>query len=169
MSITSANRLELLQIADAVAREKMIDPDLVLQAMEESYAKAAKSKYGPELDIRAKIDRKSGELEMTRVREVVAEVENHFTEMTVRDAEAHLDNPEVGDWVIDELPPMDFGRIAAQSAKQVILQKVREAERERQYDEFKDREGTIIKRFGQTCRIWQRYRGRGPRRGRAAP
>ena len=122
----------------------MIDPDLVLQAMEESYAKAAKSKYGPELDIRAKIDRKSGELEMTRVREVVAEVENHFTEMTVHEAGAHLDNPEVGDWVIDELPPMDFGRIAAQSAKQIILQKVREAERERQYDEFKDREGTII-------------------------
>ncbi len=144
MSITSANRLELLQIADAVAREKMIDPDLVLQAMEESYAKAAKSKYGPELDIRAKIDRKSGELEMTRVREVVAEVENHFTEITPHDAAAHLDNPEVGDWIIDQLPPMDFGRIAAQSAKQVILQKVREAERERQYDEFKDREGTII-------------------------
>jgi N utilization substance protein A len=144
MSITSANRLELLQIADAVAREKMIDPDLVLQAMEESYAKAAKSKYGSELDIRAKIDRKSGELEMTRVREVVAEVENHFIEMTVEEAGAHLDNAEVGDWVIDELPPMDFGRIAAQSAKQVILQKVREAERERQYDEFKDREGTII-------------------------
>ena len=144
MSITSANRLELIQIADAVAREKMIDPDLVLQAMEESYAKAAKSKYGPELDIRAKIDRKSGELEMTRVREVVSNVENHFTEMTVHEASAHLDNPEVGDWVIDELPPMDFGRIAAQSAKQVILQKVREAERERQYDEFKDREGTII-------------------------
>ena len=144
MAITSANQLELLQTAEAVAREKMIDPDLVLQAMEESYAKAAKSKYGPELDIRAKIDRKSGELEMTRVREVVAEVENHFTEMTVHEAGAHLDNPEVGDWVIDELPPMDFGRIAAQSAKQIILQKVREAERERQYDEFKDREGTII-------------------------
>ena len=144
MSITSANRLELLQIADAVAREKMIDPDLVLQAMEESYAKAAKSKYGPELDIRAKIDRKTGELEMTRVREVVAEVENHFIEMTVEEAGAHLDNAEVGDWVIDNLPPMDFGRIAAQSAKQVILQKVREAERERQYEEFKDREGTII-------------------------
>ncbi|MCO4823274.1 MAG: transcription termination/antitermination protein NusA [Amylibacter sp.] len=144
MSITSANRLELLQIADAVAREKMIDPDLVLQAMEESYAKAAKSKYGSELDIRAKIDRKSGELEMTRVREVVAKVENHFIEMTVEEAGAHLDNAEVGDWVIDQLPPMDFGRIAAQSAKQVILQKVREAERERQYEEFKDREGTII-------------------------
>jgi len=144
MSITSANRLELLQIAEAVAREKMIDPDLVIQAMEESMAKAAKSKYGAELDIRAFIDRKTGELEMTRVREVVEEVENHFTEMTTEDATAHKENPEVGDLIIDQLPPMDFGRIAAQSAKQVILQKVREAERERQYEEFKDREGTII-------------------------
>ncbi|MBV1862884.1 MAG: transcription termination factor NusA [Rhodobacteraceae bacterium] len=144
MSITSANRLELLQIAEAVAREKMIDPDLVIQAMEESMAKAAKSKYGAELDIRAFIDRKTGELEMTRVREVVEEVENHFIEMTTEDATAHKENPEVGDLIIDQLPPMDFGRIAAQSAKQVILQKVREAERERQYEEFKDREGTII-------------------------
>jgi N utilization substance protein A len=144
MSITSANRLELLQIADAVAREKLIDPDLVIQAMEESMAKAAKSRYGAELDIRAFIDRKSGELQMTRVREVVEEVENHFIEMNLRDAAAHLDDPKVGDLVIDELPPMDFGRIAAQSAKQVILQKVREAERDRQYLEFKDRQGTII-------------------------
>ncbi len=144
MSITSANRLELLQIAEAVAREKMIDPDLVIQAMEESMAKAAKSKYGAELDIRAYIDRKTGDLEMTRVREVVEEVENHFVEMTVEEAKAHKDNPEVGDLIIDKLPPMDFGRIAAQSAKQVILQKVREAERERQYEEFKDREGSII-------------------------
>jgi len=144
MSITSANRLELLQIAEAVAREKMIEPDLVIQAMEESMAKAAKSKYGAELDIRAFIDRKTGELEMTRVREVVEEVENHFVEMTAQDAEAHLENPQIGDQIIDKLPPMDFGRIAAQSAKQVILQKVREAERERQYEEFKDREGTII-------------------------
>jgi len=144
MAITSANRLELLQIADSVAREKMIDPDLVLQAMEESYSKAAKSKYGPELDIRAHIDRKSGELQMTRVREVVEEVENGATQMTVEEARAHLENPEVGAFIIDELPPMDFGRIAAQSAKQVILQKVREAERERQYEEFKDRQGEII-------------------------
>lgn len=144
MSITSANRLELLQIADAVAREKLIDPDLVIQAMEESMAKAAKSRYGAELDIRASIDRKSGELTMTRVREVVEEVENHFTELTPGDAVAYKDNPEVGDLIIDELPPMDFGRIAAQSAKQVILQKVREAERERQYEEFKDRQGEII-------------------------
>ena len=146
MAITSANRLELLQIADSVAREKMIDPDLVLQAMEESYAKAAKSKYGAELDIRAFIDRKSGELEMTRVRVVVegSEAENMYTEMTVEEAKAHKDNPSVGDLIIDKLPPMDFGRIGAQSAKQVILQKVREAERDRQYEEFKDRAGTII-------------------------
>ncbi len=144
MSITSANRLELLQIADAVAREKLIDPDLVIQAMEESMAKAAKSRYGAELDIRAHIDRKSGELTMTRVRTVVDEVEDFSTEMTVAEAKAYLDDPKVGDQIIDQLPPMDFGRIAAQSAKQVILQKVREAERERQYEEFKDRQGEII-------------------------
>ncbi len=144
MAITSANRLELLQIADAVAREKLIDPDLVIQAMEESMAKAAKSRYGAELDIRAHIDRKSGELTMTRVREVVGEVENLSTEMTVEEAKAHIENPEVGSLIIDLLPPMDFGRIAAQSAKQVILQKVREAERDRQYEEFKDRQGEII-------------------------
>ena len=144
MSITSANRLELLQIADAVAREKLIDPGLVIEAMEESMAKAAKSRYGAELEIHAHIDRKSGELTMTRIRHVVDEVENHFVELTVHDAKAHLDDPKVGDEIIDLLPPMDFGRIAAQSAKQVILQKVREAERARQYEEFKDRVGTII-------------------------
>ncbi|MEM0976224.1 MAG: transcription termination factor NusA [Pseudomonadota bacterium] len=144
MAITSANRLELLQIADAVAREKLIDPELVIIAMEESYAKAAKTKYGQDLDIRAHIDRKSGELTMTRVREVVEEVEDFSTQMTPHEARAHLDDPKVGDLIIDELPPMDMGRIAAQSAKQVILQKVREAEREKQYNEFKDRQGTII-------------------------
>ena len=144
MAITSANRLELLQIADSVAREKLIDPELVIIAMEESYAKAAKTKYGQDLDIRAHIDRKTGELTMTRVREVVEEVEDFSTQMTPHDARAHLDDPKVGDLIIDELPPMDMGRIAAQSAKQVILQKVREAEREKQYNEFKDRQGTII-------------------------
>jgi N utilization substance protein A len=144
MAITSANRLELLQIADAVAREKLIDPDLVIEAMEESMAKAAKSRYGAELDIRAHIDRKSGELTMTRIRHVVDEVENHFTEMTPADARAFLDDPKDGDQIVDQLPPMDFGRIAAQSAKQVILKKVREAARARQYEEFKDRVGEII-------------------------
>ena len=144
MSITSANRLELLQIADSVAREKMIEPELVIEAMEESMARGAKSRYGSELDIRAHIDRKTGDLTMTRVRTVVDEVENHFQEMTVEDARAYKDDPQVGDEIIDELPPLEMGRIAAQSAKQVILQKVRDAERERQYDEFKDRVGTII-------------------------
>jgi len=144
MSVTSANRLELLQIADAVAREKLIDPVLVIEAMEESLAKAARSRYGAEYDIRAKIDQKTGELLMTRVRTVVDEVENSFTELLPEDAEAFLDDPKAGDEIIDELPPMDFGRIAAQSAKQVIMQKVREAERERQFEEFKDRVGEII-------------------------
>jgi len=144
MSVTSANRLELLQIADAVAREKMIDPDLVIEAMEDSLGKAAKSRYGAELDIRTHIDRKSGELTMTRHRQVVEEVENHFTEIALEDARAIRPDVNIGDEIVDPLPPMDFGRIAAQSAKQVIMQKVREAERLRQYEEFKDRVGTII-------------------------
>ena len=143
MAITSANRLELLQIAESVAREKLIDPDLVIEAMEESMARAAKSRYGAELDIRAYIDRKTGDLTMQRVRTVVEEVENSFQELTVEDAAVYKDDAVLGDQLIDELPQMDFGRIAAQSAKQVILQKVREAERERQYEEFKDRIGTI--------------------------
>jgi len=144
MAITSANQLELLQTAEAVAREKMIDPGLVVEAMEESLARAAKSRYGSELDIRVSIDRKTGKATFTRVRTVVEEVENHFTEMTVRDARAYKEDAEVGDEIIDEVPPVDMGRIAAQSAKQVILQKVREAERDRQFEEFKDRKGTII-------------------------
>ncbi|MCB1351638.1 MAG: transcription termination/antitermination protein NusA [Rhodobacteraceae bacterium] len=144
MSVTSANRLELLQIAEAVAREKMIDPSLVIEAMEDSLGKAARSRYGAEYDIRAKIDRKSGDLEMTRYRHVVEEVENHFTELTLEDAREIKPDAQLGDYLTDPLPPMDFGRIAAQSAKQVIMQKVREAERLRQYEEFKDRQGEII-------------------------
>ncbi len=144
MSVTSANRLELLQIADAVAREKMIEPELVIEAMEDSLGKAARSRYGAEYDIRAKIDRKTGDLAMTRYRHVVEEVENHFTELTLEDARAIKPDAEMGEYLTDSLPPMDFGRIAAQSAKQVIMQKVREAERERQYEEFKDRVGEII-------------------------
>ncbi len=144
MSVTSANRLELLQIADAVAREKMIDAGLVIEAMEDSLGKAARSRYGAELDIRAKIDPKSGELHMTRYRHVVEEVENHFTELLLEDACALKPDAQIGDYITDALPPMDFGRIAAQSAKQVIMQKVREAERQRQFEEFKDRVGTII-------------------------
>lgn len=146
MAITSANQLELLQTAEAVAREKMIDPDLVIQAMEDSLARAAKSRYGSEMDIRVHIDRKTGRATFTRVRTVMAdeEVENYQAQLTVAQAKQYKPNPEIGDEIIDEVPPVDLGRIAAQSAKQVILQRVREAERDRQFDEFKDRKGTII-------------------------
>jgi N utilization substance protein A len=146
MAITSANQLELLQTAEAVAREKMIDPALVIEAMEESLARAAKSRYGAEMDIRVSIDRKTGRATFTRVRTVVAdeELENYQAEFTVEQAKQYMENPEVGDVYSEEVPPVEMGRIAAQSAKQVILQKVREAERDRQYEEFKDRAGTII-------------------------
>ena len=146
MAITSANQLELLQTAEAVAREKMIDPALVIEAMEESLARAAKSRYGAEMDIRVAIDRKTGRASFTRVRTVVEdeELENYQAELTVEQAKQYLDDPKVGDTIVDEVPPVEMGRIAAQSAKQVILQKVREAERDRQYEEFKDRAGTII-------------------------
>ncbi|WP_170530121.1 transcription termination factor NusA [Ruegeria arenilitoris] len=146
MAITSANQLELLQTAEAVAREKMIDPGLVVEAMEESLARAAKSRYGAEMDIRVSIDRKTGKATFTRVRTVVAddELENYQAEMTVEQAKQYMESPEIGDVFVEEVPPVEMGRIAAQSAKQVILQKVREAERDRQYEDFKDRVGTII-------------------------
>jgi N utilization substance protein A len=139
----SANRLELLQIADAVAREKSIDRKIVIAAMEDAIQKAAKSRYGSENDIRCEIDPKTGETKLTRVLQVVDNVENESTQVTV--AEATRRNPEakVGDLIAESLPPLDFGRVAAQNAKQVIVQKVREAERERQHGEFKDRVGEI--------------------------
>ncbi|MDE0697882.1 MAG: transcription termination factor NusA [Boseongicola sp.] len=148
MAITSANQLELLQTAEAVAREKMIDPALVVEAMEESLARAAKSRYGTEMDIRVSIDRKTGKATFTRVRTVVdpetEEIENYQAQLTPEQARQYLDDPKPGDMIVDEVPPVDMNRIAAQSAKQVILQKVREAERDRQFEEFKDRAGTII-------------------------
>jgi N utilization substance protein A len=146
MAITSANQLELLQTAEAVAREKMIDPGLVVEAMEESLARAAKSRYGAEMDIRVSIDRKTGKATFTRVRTVVEDdlLENYQAEFTVEQAKQYMENPEVGAMFVEEVPPVEMGRIAAQSAKQVILQKVREAERDRQYEDFKDRAGTII-------------------------
>ncbi len=146
MAYTSANQLELLQTAEAVAREKNIEPGLVVEAMEESLARAAKSRYGAEMDIRVAIDRKTGKATFTRVRTVVEEeeLENYQAEFTVEQAKEYMENPEVGQQFIEEVPPVELGRIAAQSAKQVILQKVREAERDKQYEEFKDRAGTII-------------------------
>nr|WP_231727042.1 transcription termination factor NusA [Kordiimonas lipolytica] len=140
----SANRLELLQIADLVAREKAIDKDIVLEAMEEAIQKAARSRYGAENEIRAQIDKNTGDIRLFRVLEVVEEVENPAVEISLEDAKEDKPDAEIGDYLASSLPPMDFGRIAAQTAKQVIVQKVRDAERQRQYDEFKDRVGETI-------------------------
>jgi len=141
---TALPRLELLQVADAVAREKSIDRDEVLEAMEQAIQKAARSKYGHELDIRAEINRQTGEISLARYREVVEEVENESTQLTAEEAAAIAADKAVGDFIIDPLPPVEFGRIAAQTAKQVIVQKVRDAERERQYIEYKDRVSEIV-------------------------
>ncbi|MEN3952158.1 transcription termination factor NusA [Iodidimonas sp. SYSU 1G8] len=142
----SANRLELLQVADAVARDKVIDRELVLEAMEEAFQKAARSRYGAEHDLRAHIDRLTGEIKLRRVITVAEEIENEAAQMSLKDAQRRYPGHEleIGSEISEELPPMDFGRIAAQTAKQVITQKVREAERARQYNEYKDRQGDII-------------------------
>src|SRR5258705_2421248 len=139
----SANRLELLQIADAVAREKSIDRTLVLSAMEDAIQKAAKSRYGSENEIRAEIDSRTGEIKLSRLLEVVERVTLDATEIALKDAKKRNPEAEVGDFIAEPLPPLDFGRVAAQNAKQVIVQKVREAERERQFNEYKDRVGEI--------------------------
>ncbi|MBI4724789.1 MAG: transcription termination/antitermination protein NusA, partial [Rhodomicrobium sp.] len=140
----SANRLELLQIADAVAREKSIDRTLVLTAMEDAIQKAAKSRYGSENEIRAEIDPRTGEIKLSRLLEVVEQVTLDATEISLKDAKKRSPEAEVGDFIAEPLPPLDFGRVAAQNAKQVIVQKVREAERERQFEEYKDRVGEIV-------------------------
>jgi N utilization substance protein A len=140
----SANRLELLQIADAVAREKTIDRKIVIQAMEDAIQKAAKSRYGAENDIRCEIDPKTGETRLSRVLAVVDDVENEATQITLDDAKRRNPEAKVGDLIAESLPPLDFGRVAAQNAKQVIVQKVREAERDRQFNEYKDRVGEIV-------------------------
>ncbi len=144
MATVSANKLELLQIADAVAREKSIDRKIVLGAMEDAIAKAARSRYGSETEVRAEIDPKSGELHLSRHMLVVDAVENTSSQITIEEARRHHPAAQVGDTIADKLPPLEYGRIAAQSAKQVIVQKVREAERDRQYDEYKDRIGDIV-------------------------
>ncbi len=140
----SANRLELLQIADAVAREKQIDREVVLDAMAEAIQKAARSRYGAENDIRARIDPKTGELRLVRLLEVVDEVESDAIQIPLKAAQRRNPAAQVGDLIEDELPPIEFGRIAAQTAKQVIVQKVRDAERDRQYDEYRDKIGEIV-------------------------
>jgi transcription termination/antitermination protein NusA len=140
----SANRLELLQIADAVAREKSIDRRIVIEAMEDAIQKAAKSRYGAENDIRCEIDARTGETRLARVMAVVETIENEATQISLDDAKRRNPEAEIGDLIAEPLPPLDFGRVAAQNAKQVIVQKVREAERERQFSEYKDRVGEIV-------------------------
>jgi len=144
MAVVSANKLELLQIADAVAREKSIDRSIVIHAMEDAIAKAARSRYGSETDVHAEIDPKKGELRLSRHMLVVEQVENPANQISLEDARHFNPAAQIGDTIADTLPPLEYGRIAAQSAKQVIVQKVREAERDRQYQEFKDRIGDIV-------------------------
>lgn len=143
-SAISANRAELLAIANSVATEKMIDKSIVIEAMEEAIQKSARNRYGAENDIRAKLDPRTGDLRLWRVVEVVEEVEDYFKQVDLKQAEKLQPGAKIGDFIVDPLPPVDLGRIDAQSAKQVIFQKVRDAERERQYEEFKDRAGEII-------------------------
>ncbi|HEY9548653.1 MAG TPA: transcription termination factor NusA, partial [Kiloniellaceae bacterium] len=144
MDTSALARTELLQVADAVAREKSIERDEVLEAMEQAISKAGRAKYGHEHDIRAEIDRKSGEVRLRRYREVTDAVENEFTQILTKDAQARKPSVQPGDFIVDDLPPIDLGRIAAQTAKQVIVQKVREAERKRQFEEYKGRVGEVV-------------------------
>jgi len=137
-------RPELLQVADTVARDKGIDRDEVLEAMEQAIQKAGRSKYGQEYDIRAEIDRQNGEIRLLRFREVADTIENEATQIPLAEAQRLNPEAEIGDFITDPLPPIDFGRIAAQTAKQVIVQKVRDAERQRQFLEFKDRVSEIV-------------------------
>ena len=144
MNAISANKLELIQIADAVAREKSIEKSLVIDAMEDALARAARSRYGHETNVRAEINPETGETKLWRLLEVVEEVENDSAEIPLSEARHRNPEAEVGDFMSEPLPPIDFGRVAAMAAKQVITQKVREAERERQYEDYKDRIGEII-------------------------
>ncbi|WP_265530430.1 transcription termination factor NusA [Sphingomicrobium marinum] len=140
----SANKAELLAIADAVAREKLIDKGIVIEAMEDAIQRAARARYGQENEIRAKLDPDTGDLRLWRVLEVVEEVDDNFKQVDLKGAQKLEEGAKVGDFIVDPLPPIEFGRIAAQAAKQVIFQKVRDAERERQFEEFKDRAGEVI-------------------------
>src|ERR1700686_108685 len=140
----SANRLELLQIVDAVAREKSIDRSIVLASMEDAMQKAAASRYGQETEVRAEINPRTGEIRFSRLLLVVDQVENDSTQITLADAQKKNPSAQIGDWIAESLPPFDYGRIPAQASKQVLVQKIREAERDKQYEVYKDRIGAII-------------------------
>ena len=144
MQVSTLPRPELIQMADALAREKDITKADVLEAMEQGISKAGRSKYGPDYDIRTQIDPNTGAIKMARYLTVTETVEDEFTQISLADARKKDKNLKLGDEIVDILPPMDFGRIAAQTAKQVITQKVREAERLRQYNEMKNKKGEIV-------------------------
>ena len=137
--MVSANKIEILRIAETVAQEKMIAKEIVLSALEEAIVKAAKNNYGEENEVVAEINQENGDILISRKMLVVDEVKNKFLEINLKDAKKINGAAQIGDELLDPLPPMDFGRIAAQSAKQVITSKVREAERERQYNDFIDK------------------------------
>ena len=144
MAAIAANRTELLQIADAVARDKSIDKAVVIAAMEEAMQRAAKAHYGAENEIKVDIDPKTGETHVSRYLHVVELVDNDKIEISLEDARRRNPDAQIGDIIAETLPPVDFNRINAQNAKQVIVQKVRDAERERQFEEFKDRIGEVV-------------------------
>ncbi len=169
METIAIPRMELLQVADAVAREKGIDRDDVLTAMEQAIQKAGRSKYGHEHDIRAQIDRKTGEIKLIRVQEVVDVVENEVTQIPVKSAARRKPDAKVGDFLIDELPPIDFGRIAAQTAKQVIVQKVREIRAQASVRRIQGPQGRSHQRPGEARRIRQHHGRSRPWRSDAAP
>ena len=148
-NIENMPRPEIVLVADTVAREKNIDKEDVFVAMEIAIQKAARSKYGFEHDIRAIIDRKTGAINLSRYREIVEEIsteddESQASKILLKDAKAYDKDAKVGEFIIDTLPPIDFGRIAAQTAKQVIMQKVRDAERNKQFEEYQEKVGTIV-------------------------
>ena len=139
-----ATKTEILGVAEAVAREKGIDRETIISAIEVAIQKASRAKYGHDRDVRTTIDRKTGEIIMKAYREVVEDVENDQAQLTLDEAKKINPDIKMGDFIIDDLPPFDFGRVAAQTAKQVIFQQVREAERTKQFDEYKDKVGEIL-------------------------
>jgi N utilization substance protein A len=169
MAAVSANKIELLQIADAVAREKSIDRGIVIAAMEDAIAKAARARYGSETDVHAEIDPKKGELRLSRHMLVVDQVENASNQISLIDAQRANPGAQVGDTIADTLPPLEYGRIAAQSAKQVIVQKVRAAGRPRPaVPGVQGPNRRYRQRHRQARRIWQRDRRSRPRRSHRA-
>src|SRR5262245_34279753 len=144
LSTGGFDRIEIIQVAEVVAREKGIEREEVIDAMEQAIQKAARSRYGHEHDVRAIIDRKTGDIRLAKYTEVVEPVENEATQISLADAQKRDPEKKIGDFFVEPLPPVDFGRIAAQTAKQVLVQKVRDSERQRQYNEYKDRQRAIV-------------------------